>query len=304
MKFIFKLPSHTNQRYIRVPSDILKIGLSSDALYLYVWILDKPEDWAISEPKKLATQVDIMGRDRCYKALAELESALLFVRGKIRDESGKITSYYRRLHALPFTENTETGKLVPEKPEAAEPLPENPEAVNKNKQTKTITYDKDVLVPEYPYTGSLVPEELFPENPEPYKEQTKQLTNKKNIQKKDHQIALDEFNDLAGRIGLPKVKILNTTRLRNLQSRLKDHGLDGWREALQAIEKSSFLCGDKTSWKLTFDFLVGSSNFLKVIEGQYGHDRQVRPKLTAERAEALRSKFAAPPPVISEDIIR
>lgn len=304
MKFIFKLPAQTNQRYIRVPSSILKMGLSSDALYLYVWILDKPEDWTISEPKRLASQVNIMGRDRCYKALAELEGALLFVRGKIRDESGKITSYYRRLHALPFTGSQEPESQFPEKPEAVKQVPEKPEVASVNTLSKTTTYDNYMQLPEKPEPASLVPEKPVPGNPEPYKEQTKELTNKKTIQKKDSQIALDEFNDLADRVGLSKVRVLNATRLRNLQSRLKDHGIDGWREGLRAVEKSRFLCGDKTTWKLTFDFLVGSSNFLKVIEGQYGHDRQVRPRLTAERAEALRSKFAAPPPVISGDIIR
>lgn len=177
MKSIFKLPANTNQRYVRVPSYILEMGLSTDAVYLYIWLLDKPEDWDILAPEKLAKQVGVVGRDRCYKALAELEKVMLFVRGKVRNHNGRIVKHIRQLHASPLTEI----------PEVVEQLPENPEVVisKKEKNTvKTTVCCKSLQLTENPEVVSLLPEELLPENPEVYKDkQTKQLTNKKTSKK-------------------------------------------------------------------------------------------------------------------------
>lgn len=121
--------------------------------------------------------------------------------------------------------------------------------------------------------------------------------------KSDLQIALDEYNQLADRAGLPKAKVLNKDRTKKLTARLDEHGLDGWRQALGMIEGSSFLCGETTDWKANFDFLIQPSSFVKVIEGQYGNGRARKPKLDPKRAEELRKKYAAPPPIIREDAI-
>lgn len=121
--------------------------------------------------------------------------------------------------------------------------------------------------------------------------------------KSDLQIALDDYNQLAERAGLPPAKMLSKTRIPKLRARLDEHGLDGWRQALTNIERSSFLCGEQEgrAWKASFDFLLQQSSFLKVLEGQYGNGRVRKPQISPERARELKAKYAAPPPTISED---
>lgn len=121
--------------------------------------------------------------------------------------------------------------------------------------------------------------------------------------KSDLQVALDDYNQLAERAGLPLAKMLSKTRIPKLRARLDEHGLDGWRQALTNIERSSFLCGEQEgrAWKASFDFLLQQSSFLKVLEGQYGNGRVRKPKISPERARELKAKYAAPPPTISED---
>lgn len=90
----------------------------------------------------------------------------------------------------------------------------------------------------------------------------------------DLDLALEAWRDTAARCGLAQLRALNDTRRKKLLAILKAHGLDGWREALEAVEASSFLRGakpgrDGRAWKVDFDFLVTPGRFLKVIEGAY-----------------------------------
>lgn len=123
-------------------------------------------------------------------------------------------------------------------------------------------------------------------------------------EKSDLQIALDEYNQLAERAGLAKAKMLSKSRTPKLQARLDEHGLEGWRQALANVERSSFLCGETGSgrnWKASFDFLLQQSSFLKVLEGQYGNGRIRKPRISPGQVNELREKYKAPPPTISED---
>lgn len=117
------------------------------------------------------------------------------------------------------------------------------------------------------------------------------------------QIALDEYNQLAERAGLAKAKMLTKSRTPKLRARLDEHGLDGWRQALGNVERSSFLCGEQPgrNWKASFDFLLQESSFVKVLEGQYGNGRVSKPQISKERARELLEKYKAPPPIIGED---
>ena len=90
----------------------------------------------------------------------------------------------------------------------------------------------------------------------------------------DLDLALEAWRDTASRCGLAQLRGLSEPRRKKLLAILKAHGLDGWREALEAVEASSFLRGTKPgrdgrAWKASFDFLVQPGSFLKVIEGQY-----------------------------------
>lgn len=101
--------------------------------------------------------------------------------------------------------------------------------------------------------------------------------NKKDIcpsAKQDLEIAVSEYNDLASRSPIPKIMGLSDKRKKLLSARLKEHGLEGWRKVLYAVEGSSFLCGENDrKWRADFDWLVNPNKFLKVLEGGYGNGR-------------------------------
>ena len=86
---------------------------------------------------------------------------------------------------------------------------------------------------------------------------------------------------------LPKVMMLNDQRKKLLVARWVDvakvdnitsrqEGLDIFRAIFQQVERSDFLCGrtkDSRHWKANFDFLVKSTNFLRISEGQFDNGR-------------------------------
>lgn len=66
--------------------------------------------------------------------------------------------------------------------------------------------------------------------------------------------------------GWPTPRNLDADRKRKLRARLKDHGLDGWRQMLGEAETSDWL---RTEFKLRLDWILEPKNFRKVIEGNY-----------------------------------
>jgi len=84
-------------------------------------------------------------------------------------------------------------------------------------------------------------------------------------------IAFENWNITAETLGLPQAMKLTKRRRSQLRQRLKENGgLDGWNEALVAIQSSPFLLGQSASgWRADIDFLLQPSSFLKVIEGAY-----------------------------------
>lgn len=88
--------------------------------------------------------------------------------------------------------------------------------------------------------------------------------------------AFNAFNFTAIRVGLPRAKDLTNDRRKKIAGRLRDGGgLDGWRAALEAIERSPLCRGEKTEWKASLDWLVSPTNFQKLIEGTY--DARTKP---------------------------
>lgn len=82
--------------------------------------------------------------------------------------------------------------------------------------------------------------------------------------------AIDAYNALAARIGLTRVQARNERRMSQLRNRLRDAGgLHGWLLALEKVEASPFLRGEKTDWKADFDFLLQKKSFTKLLEGGY-----------------------------------
>ena len=82
--------------------------------------------------------------------------------------------------------------------------------------------------------------------------------------------AVDLYNDVASRAGLPKCQKLSARRTARLKKRLDEvDGIDGWRAALEKVEASDFCCGRVNGWKANFDFMLQESSFTKLMEGNY-----------------------------------
>jgi hypothetical protein len=85
--------------------------------------------------------------------------------------------------------------------------------------------------------------------------------------------AFEAYNLKALSLGLPQAKVLTPGRATKLRARLEEHGLDGWKEALAAIERQPFLVGrNDRAWRLNLDFLLQPESLSKVREGAYSDD--------------------------------
>lgn len=79
---------------------------------------------------------------------------------------------------------------------------------------------------------------------------------------------IEEWNKL----GLQQLRGINnnTNRYSMLKARIKEYSLDEVVQAIENINKSSFLKGqNKRNWTITFDWLIRPNNFIKVLEGNY-----------------------------------
>jgi hypothetical protein len=91
--------------------------------------------------------------------------------------------------------------------------------------------------------------------------------------------AFEFFNLNAKAIGLPEARVLTPGRRTKLRERLVEHGIDGWREAVEAIPCQPFLLGkNDRGWVANFDFLLQPESLNKVRERAYlGTEIQPKP---------------------------
>lgn len=84
--------------------------------------------------------------------------------------------------------------------------------------------------------------------------------------------AFDLWNAMAKSCGLAEVERRTDQRRDKLRARLNEHGLDGWKAALEKIRSNPWMHGSNDrGWRADFDFLMSPSKFVKLIEG--GFDR-------------------------------
>jgi hypothetical protein len=80
---------------------------------------------------------------------------------------------------------------------------------------------------------------------------------------------LEAWNVTADKCGLPKAR-LTPQRRRKLGPLIRQHGIEDFGAALQAVERSPFLRGgNNRGWRADFDFFLQTSSFTKLIEGSY-----------------------------------
>jgi hypothetical protein len=100
---------------------------------------------------------------------------------------------------------------------------------------------------------------------------TKQDANASCVASGDATKAFQEWNDLARRLTLPTAKDLTPARRKAINARLATAGLDGWREALAAVEASPHCRGENDrGWRADLDFVASAAKFQKLREGSYG----------------------------------
>lgn len=69
--------------------------------------------------------------------------------------------------------------------------------------------------------------------------------------------------------------------------------MDGWKQALAHIERSSFLTGtNDRNWRLSFGWFLKTENFAKVLEGTYGNGRHAKAPIAVRMAKT-ESQIAA-----------
>lgn len=88
----------------------------------------------------------------------------------------------------------------------------------------------------------------------------------------DIQAVMDLWNTLEGRGDIKAIKSISpgSKRRDSVNARLKSHGLDGFKEAIENIRSSDFLQGNnKKGWTIAFDWFIKPNNFIKVLEGNY-----------------------------------
>jgi len=80
------------------------------------------------------------------------------------------------------------------------------------------------------------------------------------------QDVIEYWNEVAGRIGKPKVQRMSPARMQLLKARISQNTIDDFVLVFQNIEKSQFL----RDWKaMGFDWVFKASNFQKILEGNY-----------------------------------
>lgn len=85
--------------------------------------------------------------------------------------------------------------------------------------------------------------------------------------------AFENYNIVAGDLGLSRAEKLTPERERKLRSRLQEHGIDGWNRALTLMGEQPFLLGrNNKGWRAGLDFLLQPQSLNKVLEGQYADE--------------------------------
>lgn len=85
----------------------------------------------------------------------------------------------------------------------------------------------------------------------------------------DPKDVVEVWNELALKIGKPKVRDLTPERRQLLKGRMSQYALDDFVVVFNNIERSPFLRGDHGWRGCTFDWVFKKSNFQKILEGNY-----------------------------------
>lgn len=113
-------------------------------------------------------------------------------------------------------------------------------------------------------------ESLFPDvsRETPNAETSSEIVKAETTPGNDCRAFVEFFNEFAKKYGLKTVREVSETRRKKIKKILTDYPPETIKEVFQNIRDSDFLRGSK-GWRLTFDFLIEKSNFIKILEGAY-----------------------------------
>ena len=90
----------------------------------------------------------------------------------------------------------------------------------------------------------------------------------------NYQWVVDAWNSLKDQ-GIGTIKSIGRSgkRYTQLHARIKEYGKEQLLEAIENIRNSDFLCGrsGRDAWRITFDWFIYPTNFIKVLEGKYNN---------------------------------
>ena len=110
----------------------------------------------------------------------------------------------------------------------------------------------------------------------------------------DVRAAFEKFEEFAKHTGLPCPAKLSAKRKQKIKSRLDEHGLEKWTEALRQAYRSEFI---RSARWFTIDWLAANeTNITKVLEGNYDNQDKPHTKTKEEQAddrfaEEMRRKY-------------
>mgnify|MGYP005624487907 CR=1 FL=1 len=69
---------------------------------------------------------------------------------------------------------------------------------------------------------------------------------------------------------LPAVKEYTDIRMRNVRARWREHpNLEVFKQLFTTVKKSDFLMGRIKEFRVSFDWIIRPTNFVKILEGNY-----------------------------------
>jgi hypothetical protein len=81
---------------------------------------------------------------------------------------------------------------------------------------------------------------------------------------------IEIWNEVADRIGRPRILELTGSRAQTLKARLAQFTPTDFQSVFAKVERSDFLAGRTPRWKgCTFDWIIKQANFVKVLEGNF-----------------------------------
>lgn len=151
----------------------------------------------------------------------------------------------------------------------------------RNKVTRDVTRDTVSLKEDQNPSGTSLPNEASASLPirQPISE------------------AVDCWKENAAAIGWPQIHSLSPNRQKLLASRLREHGIEGWRAAIAKARASDYLAGaDPPSW-FTFSWIIKAENFLKLTEGNYDRRHSDSADPTSVALARVQEHFRNRPPL-------